>query len=104
MARTGEPVSWASLRPPFGLVEFERFAQRVVLLLFVSPAEASEPGVRTSSKSQVGAFSQPLPVRLAPGRQAIAGALARQICHGQKRSVRNGTESLPETAMDSDGK
>jgi hypothetical protein len=33
-------------------------------------------------KPQLGACSEPLPVRLAPRRQAIADALARQICHG----------------------
>jgi hypothetical protein len=36
-------------RPPFGFVEFERFAKRVTLLLFVSSVEASEPRVRSSS-------------------------------------------------------
>jgi hypothetical protein len=45
----GEPIP----RPPFGFVEFERFAKRVVLLLFVSSAEASEPRVRSSSKTPV---------------------------------------------------
>jgi hypothetical protein len=74
----GEPIP----RPPFGFVEFERFAKRVVQLLFVSSVEASEPRVRSSSKTQLGACSEPLPVRLAPQRQAIAGAFARQICHG----------------------
>jgi hypothetical protein len=68
--------------PPLGFVEFERFAKRVVQLLFVSSVEASEPRVRNPSKTQLGACSEPLPVRLAPRRQAIADALAGQICHG----------------------